>query len=371
MSHWTKGKFRQREPPPAVFVQGSPTTSKVSLSGNVGVVGGPGSGSGSGGGAGGSRGGGGVLSPVMPTLQRTASRLRQEVAGNTAPPRTPSSGGVVSEKGGGVGSSGGAGGSGSPSKAAAAATSGASTNNAFSLALPLSLGRPSSSSRATDRADSLWAEMQATLEEVELSASEGTRVFGPDHDGKLAELRQAQIALAQAWARSEADDAIETTLSSAAAAATAAETAKTGTTAGAGTAPGTATGAAPGTAEGEQLHATMSNLARTTTAGTTPSGARDDVSGTAGADGSTAGTATASAAAAARMEAEETQVDILLARKRREANDRYFQRVSRGVLDVVAKLDDVAVAMRAVEQESKEMFGDNGVEEEDEGEGEA
>ena len=32
-------------------------------------------------------------------------------------------------------------------------------------------------------------------------------MFGPDHDGKLAELRQAQIALAQAWARSEADEA--------------------------------------------------------------------------------------------------------------------------------------------------------------------
>lgn len=55
---------------------------------------------------------------------------------------------------------------------------------------------------------------------------------------------------------------------------------------------------------------------------------------------------------------EETEVDILLARKRREANDRYFQRVNQGVLDVVAKLEDVAVAMRAVEQESKELWGD-------------
>jgi hypothetical protein len=56
---------------------------------------------------------------------------------------------------------------------------------------------------------------------------------------------------------------------------------------------------------------------------------------------------------------EETEVDILLARKRREANDRYFQRVNQGVLDVVAKLEDVAIAMRAVEQESKELWGDD------------
>jgi septum formation topological specificity factor MinE len=56
---------------------------------------------------------------------------------------------------------------------------------------------------------------------------------------------------------------------------------------------------------------------------------------------------------------EETEVDILLARKRREANDRYFQRVNQGVLDVVSKLEEVAIAMRAVEQESKELWGDD------------
>jgi translation initiation factor RLI1 len=61
--------------------------------------------------------------------------------------------------------------------------------------------------------------------------------------------------------------------------------------------------------------------------------------------------------AGGKME-EETEVDILLARKRREANDRYFQRVNQGVLDVVAKLEDVAIAMRAVEQESKELWGE-------------
>ena len=43
------------------------------------------------------------------------------------------------------------------------------------------------STRTADRTDALWAEMQATLEEVELSASGGTHVFGPEHDRKLAE----------------------------------------------------------------------------------------------------------------------------------------------------------------------------------------
>jgi hypothetical protein len=55
---------------------------------------------------------------------------------------------------------------------------------------------------------------------------------------------------------------------------------------------------------------------------------------------------------------DETEKDIHLARKRREANDRYFDRVNQGVLDVVAKLEEVAQAMRAVERESKDIWSD-------------
>jgi hypothetical protein len=215
--------------------------------------------------------------------------------------------------------------------------------------------------------------MQATLEAVELSAgaaaatettptsstsrdgngggggAAAARVFGPDHERKLDELRAAQIALAQAWARSEADEAIETTGSG-----------------------GGALGAG-GAGEGGVMGGGMSEGRSVAT----------DVGGGAAAGGgrSTVGTGSAAAAAAAaarpgssgvgigggqqerlgagahKME-EETEADILLARKRREANDRYFQRVSQGVLDVVAKLEEVAIAMRAVEQESKELWGD-------------
>ena len=55
---------------------------------------------------------------------------------------------------------------------------------------------------------------------------------------------------------------------------------------------------------------------------------------------------------------EETEHDILLAKKRREANDRYFQKVNAGVLDVVAKLEEVAKAMKGVEMESREIWGE-------------
>lgn len=187
------------------------------------------------------------------------------------------------------------------------------------------------STRATDRTDALWAEMQATLEEVELSASGGTRVFGPDHDRKLAELRAAQIALAQAWARSEADGAIEP-----------AET----TGAGGAGASGSISTERGGAGTGVELKTDGTEGGKSV--------------GTAG--GSVRpGSAGVGAERLGQKLEEETETDIQFARKRREANDRYFQRVNQGVLDVVAKLEDVATAMRAVEQESKDVWGDESV----------
>ncbi|KAM3429424.1 hypothetical protein MY4824_008242 [Beauveria thailandica] len=183
------------------------------------------------------------------------------------------------------------------------------------------------SGRTADRTDALWAEMQATLEEVELSASAGTHVFGRSHDIKLAELRAAQIALAQAWARSEADSSTEIVSRQEgrpdvgddlrSAKGSLAETAK------------------PVASEGE-AHKSNAN-----------SGAPRPFSE--GADVERLG---------AKLE-EETEADILLARKRREANDEYFQRVKTGVIDVVSTLEKVAVAMRAVEQESKDVWNED------------
>lgn len=193
--------------------------------------------------------------------------------------------------------------------------------DAVATPLPRNPRQDSEIKRQADRTDAQWAEMQTTLEEVELSAVNGNHVFGPEHSKALDELRIAQIALAQAWARSEADEAVE-----------GADKESKGISVARGT-------------EGRSLLDTM---------------------GTDGGKGSTAiGSTAPSASGAPGAEAfgigleKETEADILLARKRREANDRYFQRVNGGVLDVVAKLEEVAVAMRAVEQESRDIWGEN------------
>ena len=175
--------------------------------------------------------------------------------------------------------------------------------------------------KQADRTDALWAEMQSTLEEVELSAVNGTHVFGPEHSRALEGLRAAQIELAQAWARSEADDAVEN-----------ADKESKGLSAGKPIVLGS---------EGRSVLDTIGS--------TVPS-----ASGRPGSSGA--------APAVERLGSElekETEADILLARKRREANDRYFQRVNEGVLDVVAKLEEVANAMKAVERESRDIWGEN------------
>ncbi|TVY26661.1 hypothetical protein LHYA1_G004138 [Lachnellula hyalina] len=171
--------------------------------------------------------------------------------------------------------------------------------------------------KQADRTDALWAEMQSTLEEVELSAVNGTHVFGPQHARALQELRATQIGLAQAWARSEADEAGET---------------------GSG---------------GKGLALGGEGLSALDTVDSTVSGGAGGRTGSSTGIGGDAGERMGS-----KLE-QETEADILLARRRREANDRYFQRVNGGVLDVVAKLEEVASAMRAVEQESRDIWGEN------------
>lgn len=187
--------------------------------------------------------------------------------------------------------------------------------------------KTSESGRTTDRTDALWAEMQATLEEVELSASAGTHVFGRSHDGKLAELRAAQIALAQAWARSEADGSMEK---------------------------GSHDEGSPDV--GDDLRGAKGSFADVPKPGT---GEAEAAKGNAAATTSRTFSESADVERLGSKLEDETEADILLARKRREANDAYFQRVNAGVIDVVAKLEEVAVAMRAVEQESKDVWNEN------------
>ncbi|KAI0456102.1 hypothetical protein F5B21DRAFT_469718 [Xylaria acuta] len=197
------------------------------------------------------------------------------------------------------------------------------------------------SARTADRTDALWAEMQATLEEAELSASGGTHVFGPDHDRKLAELRVAQIALAQAWGRSEADDAGGGSMAS--------ETEVRNLKGALGDVGGMAAAVAAGASHGAIIPSgNAKGPADGTDAGKSTVGTGSAQPSSSGLDGEKLG---------AKLE-EETERDILLARNRREANDQYFSKVDQGVKDVVAKLEDVAIAMRAVEQETRGVWGE-------------
>jgi hypothetical protein len=172
--------------------------------------------------------------------------------------------------------------------------------------------------RQSDRTDALWAEMQSTLEEVELSAVNGMHVFRPEHTKALEELRTAQIALAQAWARSEADDAVDTVDKE------------------------SKISRAPDILGSEGRNAVENT---------------DGTKSTANSTGSKPGSSHGANKTGSKFE--ETETDILLARKRREANDKYFQRVNEGVLEVVARLEEVAIAMRAVEQGSRNIWGED------------
>ncbi|KAL5120092.1 hypothetical protein ACEQ8H_001917 [Pleosporales sp. CAS-2024a] len=171
-------------------------------------------------------------------------------------------------------------------------------------------GQPSLAvdAEASSRTEAIWAEMQNTLDEVELSATKGPgmTVFGSEHSRALDELRKAQIELARAWARSAAEKNVFS--------------------------------------EGQQKAQGISP------ANLLPQPSRSR------------GASNASAAKGDKLFdrvklEEDTEKDIELSRKRREENDRYFEKVNKGVQEVVVKLEEVAKAMRSVESESKEIWG--------------
>jgi hypothetical protein len=149
--------------------------------------------------------------------------------------------------------------------------------------------------------------MQNTLEEVELSAIKGPgmTVFGSEHSRALDELRRAQIELAKAWARSEAE-------------------------------------------ENEQSGDQQKKIQDMKATDLVPQNiSAKDASGAGKGD---------KLFDRIKLE-EETEKDIELSRKRREENDKYFEKVNKGVQEVVVRLEEVAKAMRGVESESKEIWG--------------
>ncbi|KAL2836166.1 hypothetical protein BJY01DRAFT_238398 [Aspergillus pseudoustus] len=150
-----------------------------------------------------------------------------------------------------------------------------------------------------DGSDALWEEMQSALSDVEVSAAARGHVFGEKHSEALEDLRMKHLRLAQAWARNEADD----------------------------------------------------EASDSKTATKRPSSPKKE--------SRTTGDASGEADESARNLDEETEKDIQFARERREANDRYFDRVNNSVLDVVAKLEDIAQAMRTMEAESKDIWSED------------
>lgn len=151
--------------------------------------------------------------------------------------------------------------------------------------------------------------MQNTLEEVELSAIKGPgmTVFGSDHSRALDELRRAQIELAKAWARSEADE---------------------------------------NEASGGHPKNKMQDIKTTNLVTPTLSKNRDKTGVPKG----------EKMFDRTKLE-EETEKDIEMSRRRREENDRYFEKVNKGVQEVIVRLEEVAKSMRVVESESKEIWG--------------
>lgn len=150
--------------------------------------------------------------------------------------------------------------------------------------------------------------MQSALSEVELSAVTTEHVFGEKHSQALEDLRMKHLKLAQAWARNEAEDEV--------------------------------VDSSRNTTDGDGISRRLDIEASIPEAMTTE---KSPLQGRVSHNNLD----------------EETAKDIELARKRRLANDRYFERVNQGVLDVVAKLEEVSQAMRTVERESKDIWSDS------------
>ena len=172
-------------------------------------------------------------------------------------------------------------------------------------------GRTGSTATDGTRTEAAWVEMQNTLEEVELSASGGAAAFSAEHAKALEELRNAQISLAHAWTRGEPADEETTEVLE------------------------------------HDYGGSKSALGANRALGASGSRARFRRQGRERDESATNATDT-------YLE-KETANDINLARKRREVNDRHFERVNRGVIDVVERLDVVAKKMKGVEMEAQEV----------------
>ncbi|KAG9615948.1 hypothetical protein KCV04_g16032, partial [Aureobasidium melanogenum] len=167
--------------------------------------------------------------------------------------------------------------------------------------------------RGTAVLDAHWAALQSTLSDIELSAGSSAHVFGTGHAKALEELRAAQVELARAWGQTDSEDT--------------------------STLPSKET-KSPDTAQ--------RNNSKDTTTKETQDRHQSNKEQEKQAEQNERKLSTA------------TTLDLTSAARRREASDKYFAAVKEGVAEVVRKLDSVADAMREVEMQSRDIWGDDG-----------
>lgn len=181
--------------------------------------------------------------------------------------------------------------------------------------------------------DTKWKEMQATLNEVELTAQSSTHVFGASHGAALDDLRRAQIELARAWARGNEDkdsdlDPQDTDINIQ-------------------RFRGAEDLAVDSSFKGGRPRGSTMDSASTALSDESVS-TTEGPAGDGGMHGGRRGNGT--------QQEDETAQDIRLASERRAANEAYFRKVDGSVKDVVAKLQVVAEAMREAEGESRSLW---------------
>ncbi|KAJ9619648.1 hypothetical protein H2203_008429 [Taxawa tesnikishii (nom. ined.)] len=178
--------------------------------------------------------------------------------------------------------------------------------------------------------DAHWADLQSTLSDIELSAANSTHVFGPSHAAALDELRRAQIELARAWGPQPNHDDTD------------------------GDQPANEDKMHQG---GGDNNNSNSNNKKDGKRAANNGGPRPR-SPAASMEKASLHSAT-SISKQAHEDRKVSDADLsAAAAARRTANEAYFARVKSGVQDVVAKLEEVSGAMRAVEMESREIWGE-------------
>lgn len=166
--------------------------------------------------------------------------------------------------------------------------------------------------------------MQKTLADVELSAMNSSHVFSQEHVAALEDLRVAQLGLARAWAREEAEEQADEEFGRDVEGGAAADN-NAEVKGGMFSRGHEAAGADAGSPKNEKRRRRHSRRE-------------------------------SSVSVMGETLEEETERDIKSGRTRREANDRYFKQVNSGVVDVVKRLDEVVEAMRRIEKESREIW---------------